>query len=204
MNIKQKFKDYLKKKSLWGKITDGLFIVLIIALLIPAGRLSIGGFLNRIKAMIVQPSVMETGKEQVLHAEDYIWELNDINGKVVNLNDFKGKVIFLNFWATWCPPCVGEMPEIQTLYELYKDNPYIQFLLVSNEDNQTVKKFIEKRDYTFPVYTSRYRSPEVFYSQSIPISFLISKDGRIVIKEEGASKWSGKKMQNLMNDLIKE
>jgi thiol-disulfide isomerase/thioredoxin len=200
MKLKQKFQDYLKKKSLWGKITDFMIIGLIIAILIPSGRLAIGGFVNRIKAMIIQPSVSDPDKQDVLREEDYNWVLNDMKGNDLNFKDFRGKVIFLNFWATWCPPCVGEMPEIQA----YKDHPEIRFLMVSNEDDETVNHFIQKRAYTFPVYTSRYRSPEVLYSSSIPISFLISKDGRIVIREEGASKWSGKKTQNLINALINE
>ncbi len=203
-SLKVKFQEYLKKKSLWGKISDIIFILLIVALLIPGSRLAIGGFVNRIKALIIQPSVEEKGSEQVLSSRDYDWQLEDINGKVINLQDFKGKVIFLNFWATWCPPCVGEMPEIQALYDIFKDKPDIQFIMVSNEDVQTVNNFIEKRAFTFPVYTSKFRSPDVFYSQSIPITFLISKDGRIIIKETGASKWSGKKTQSTINKLLNE
>jgi thiol-disulfide isomerase/thioredoxin len=204
MNLKQKVKAYFKKKSFWGKISDFIFIGLIIALLIPGSRLAIGGFVNRIKAMIVQPSVESAENQERMSDQDYNWPITDMDGIELSLNDFKGKVIFLNFWATWCPPCVGEMPEIQALYDMYKDRPQVQFLLVSNEDHQTVKNFIQKRGFSFPVFSSRFNAPKIFYSESIPTSFLISKDGRLVIRETGASRWSGKKMQDIINDLIKE
>jgi thiol-disulfide isomerase/thioredoxin len=204
MGIKERIKNYYKKKSLWSKITDFLVIALIIAMLIPSSRLAVGGFINRIKAAIMQPRIEEKGSEQVLAPDDYNWPLNDINKTPVNLNDFKGKVLFINVWATWCPPCVGEMPEIQGLYDRYKNNDQIAFLLISNEENQTVKNFLQKRKYSFPVYTTKYRSPDIFYSQSIPVTFLISKTGKMVIREEGASNWNGEKTYKLINQLINE
>jgi thiol-disulfide isomerase/thioredoxin len=204
MNLKQKIKAYFKKKSFWGKISDLIFIGLIIALLIPTSRLAIGGFVNRIKAMIVQPSLKSSENQERMSDQDYNWPITDMDGKELSLKDFKGKVIFLNFWATWCPPCVGEMPEIEALYDIYKDSPEVKFLLVSNEDHQTVENFIQKRGFSFPVFSSRFNAPKIFYSESIPTSFLISKDGRVVIREVGASRWSGKKMQDIINDLIKE
>ncbi|MCF6366826.1 MAG: TlpA family protein disulfide reductase [Bacteroidales bacterium] len=203
-SLKEKFKIYLKKKSTFGKISDLIFIALIIALFIPGSRLAIGGFVNRIKSMVVEPSVKDAGNESGLNMNDYFWELEDISGKKVNLQDYKGKVVFLNLWATWCPPCVGEMPGIQQLYDKFKDNENIAFLLVSNESPERVKAFIDKKSYTFPVYTTKYKSPEVFFSQSIPTTFVISKDGIIKIKETGALNWGGSKTEKIINDLIKD
>ncbi len=203
-SLKEKFQTYWKKKSTFGKISDVIFIALIIALFIPNSRVAIGGFVNRVKSMIIEPSVEKHGEEVVLTANDYFWELEDINGNKVNLQDYQGKVVFLNLWATWCPPCVGEMPGIQQLYDKFKDNDDVRFLLVSNESSQKVKPFIEKKSYTFPVYTTQYQSPKVFFSQSIPTTFVISKDGKIKIKETGALNWGGSKMEGIINDLIKE
>jgi len=203
-SLKEKFKSYLKKKSTFGKISDLIFIALIIALFIPGSRLAIGGFVNRIKSYIIEPSIKEDGNETVLSANDYFWELEDISGDKVNLQNYKGKVIFLNLWATWCPPCVGEMPGIQQLYDKFKNNENIVFLLVSTEDSKKVKTFINKREYTFPVYTTEYQSPKVFFSQSIPTTFLISKTGKIKIKETGALNWGGSKMENIIKDLLQE
>lgn len=201
-SLKEKFQTYWKKKSTFGKISDFIFIALIIALFIPDSRVAVGGFVNRVKSLIFEPSIEISGNETVLNVNDYLWELKDINRKTVNLRDYKGKVVFLNLWATWCPPCVGEMPGIQKLYDKFKDNDDIKFLLISDEDSEKVKTFIEKKSYTFPVYTTEYQSPEVFRSQSIPTTFVLSKDGKIIIKEKGALNWGGSKMEGIINDLL--
>lgn len=202
-SLKEKIQDY-KKKSVWSKITDLIFVAFIVALFIPGSRLAIGGFVNRVKSMIVQPSEIEASKEKSLTNEDYNWELIDLKGNEYNLTQFKGKVLFINFWATWCPPCVGEMPQIQSLYDKFKDDEDIQFFLVTNETTQTVQKFLEKRSYDFPVFISEYRSPQIFQSNSIPVTFIISKNGKIKVKESGAQNWSGEKTVNIINKLINE
>jgi len=200
-SINERIKTY-KKKSIWSKVTDIIFITFIIALFIPSSRLAIGGFVNRIKSMIIQPSEIETTDEQRLSENDYKWELSDIHGSTFKFENTKDKVIFLNFWATWCPPCVGEMPEIQKLYDTYKNNDNIVFLIVTSEDIKAVQNFLSKRDYNFPVYLSKYRPPEIFNSQSIPTTFIISKDGTIKVKEKGAQNWSGEKTIDIINKLI--
>jgi len=199
--LREKFQNYLKKKSVWGKISDVIFILFIVAMFIPNSRMAIGGFVNRIKSMIVEPSVQD-GSEQKVDFATINWQLTDINGGAVNFKDFKGKVIFINFWATWCPPCVGEMPGIQELYNKFKDNDDVVFLLVSNEDLNKITTFINNKDYSFPVYSSRYSAPKIFASNSIPTTFVISKKGEIKIKEVGAANWGGDKMEQIINDLI--
>ncbi len=199
----KKYFDKWKNKNLWNKISDIIFILFIIALLIPSSRLEIGSFVNRIKAKIIQPSVINNSSASVVTTSNYNWELTNIDGNIVNLEQFRGKVIFLNLWATWCPPCIGEMPSIQSLYDEFKDNNNVVFLLISNQNNNEVKEFIRKKEYTFPVYTTQYKPPEVFETSSIPTTFLISKNGKIRIKETGAANWNGDKMKKIINKLVK-
>ncbi|RLD52701.1 MAG: TlpA family protein disulfide reductase [Bacteroidetes bacterium] len=201
MNIKNYIEKY-KKKSLWSKITDVIFIIFILVMLTPAGRLGVGGFVNRIRAYIIPPSVKSAKDIIKLSENSYNWQLKNSENLSVNFADFKGKVIFLNFWATWCPPCVGEMPEIQKLYDKYKDNSDIQFLLVTNEPIQKATDFVNKRNYSFPIYTSDTKSPAVFQSNAIPVTFIISKTGEIMVRETGATNWSGDRTQKLINKLI--
>lgn len=192
-----------KKRRLFSKITDILFMVLVLVLLTPAGRLAIGGFVNRLKANIVQPGLMDENKVAVLSDADFKWEFSDLKGKVFSLADFKGKVIFLNLWATWCPPCVGEMPSIQALYDRFKDNKKVAIILVSNEKPQKVQKFMIAKNYTMPVYLARVVNPKLLSSRSIPASFLISPTGKVVMKESGAHNWGGDKMAGIIKGLIK-
>ncbi len=189
-----------KKKSMFSKILDFVFLALLLSLLFPQGRMAIGGFVNRVKSSIVQPGLM---KEPVkIDPSAMNWTLVDSNNEFVNLAEFKGKVIFLNLWATWCPPCVGEMPGIQKLYEKFKDNDQVVFLLVSNESIEKINQFSQKRQYTFPVYAAQEQSPLAFNTNSIPTTFVISPEGEIVIKEIGAVNWGGSKMEQIIRELI--
>jgi len=203
MNFKEYIAKY-KKKSLKAKIYDVVFIIFIIAMLTPSGRLAIGGFVNRIKAMIIQPSVTSEKDVVQLTEKDYNWEFKDISGNTVNLSDFENKVVFMNFWATWCPPCVGEMPAVQDLYNTYKDDERIQFLMLTDDDPEKIKNFIKKREYTFPVFRYQFRPPNVFQSSVIPTTYIISKKGKIKVKETGASNWNGKTTKELINKLLSE
>ncbi len=203
MTFKKRIDKY-KKKSIGAKISDIIFIIFVAAMLTSSGRMAIGGFVNRIKAMIIAPSVNSEKNIIQLSETDYNWELKNINGNSINFSDYKGKVIFLNFWAAWCPPCVGEMPEIQKLYNIYKNNKNIQFLLVTNEPVQKAQEFIRKREYDFPVFSSVSATPSVFKSNVIPTTFIISKDGKILVNETGATNWSGKTTTELIEKLINE
>jgi len=204
MNIKEKIKNYFSKKSKLGIASDIFFVGILIALFIPQSRLQLGAWVNQIKMVFVSPSVNDTDKLITLTDADYEMTFQDLTGKNIEVSELKGKVIFLNLWATWCPPCVAEMPSIQELYDKYKDNEKVAFLMVSNEKVTPVEKFMQKKGYTFPVYLNKFRMPDAFATKSIPTTFVISKDGKIVIRELGASNWSSENMLEIMNKLINE
>jgi thiol-disulfide isomerase/thioredoxin len=191
-----------KKKSLFSKITDIIFIILIVSLLIPNSRTAIMAFVNNIKAKIIQPKIKD--ESIVLSEQDYNWQLSDLKGNTINFSEFQDKVVFINFWATWCGPCVGEMPEIQKFYDNFKNNENVIFLIVSNEDKAVIQNFIDNKGYTFPVYTSMSNPPRAFDSNSIPTSFLISKSGKIVMRQVGVANWGGEKIQKTVTKLTKE
>ncbi len=203
MTIKERIAKY-KKKSLFAKLSDLLFIVFIVAMLTPSGRFVILSFVNRIKSMVIEPSERTSENAVQLKSSDYNWQLRTVNGKQVNLSDYKNKVIFLNFWATWCPSCVGEMPAIQELYNSYKNDDNIVFILASSEAAQTVNAFIKKRGYNLPFFTYSTRQPDIFKLSVLPTTFIISKQGKIVVQETGASKWNGKKVKTLIDKLKTE
>ncbi len=190
-----------KKKKLSAKISDIIFILFFVALLIPGPRKQILATINSIKAKIIQPKEQKNAGE--LLQNDYLWQIYDINGNAHYLDEYKNKVIFLNFWATWCGPCLGEMPEIQKLYDIYKNNENVQFLIISNQNFSEVKNFINKTDYTFPIFISAGKTPIILNTDVIPTSFLIDKNGKIIFKKTGVANWSGKKMQNIINNALK-
>jgi peroxiredoxin len=114
------------------------------------------------------------------------FKLKDLNGKEVSLSDFKGKEVFLNFWASWCPPCKAEMPEMQKLYEETKDSDLVMLTVNLSEDKSTVQKFIDTNKYSFLVLLDTDNIVASKYQiVSIPTSFFIDNEGNIVNKHIG-------------------
>lgn len=126
----------------------------------------------------------------------------DINGKVVDLASLKGKVVFLNFWATWCPPCLAEMPSINKLHAQFKDDPDFVFLLI-DADSELVKaqQFMTKKKYDIPVYETASNIPKQLFKGSLPTTIVFDKQGRIAFNEEGAANYAHKKFVEFMLQL---
>ncbi|MFC5269981.1 TlpA family protein disulfide reductase [Adhaeribacter terreus] len=131
--------------------------------------------------------------------------LQDLNGNVIKFSTLKNKVIFLNIWATWCPPCVAEMPGIQGLYDKMKGNKNIAFVMLSVDEGgiAKVKKFIAKKDYTFPVYMPAGSVPAMFQTQTIPTTFILDKNGKIATRHDGMADYDTKKVQDYLNSLAR-
>jgi len=188
-----------KKRSFFSKLSDILFILFLVMIITPQGRMAFGGFINGIKSKISQPGLLETNMP--MSEADWQWSLKDMHGQELNLSELRGKIVFINLWATWCPPCVGEMPEIQRLFEHYQDDPDVHFAAISNESVDKISGFVSRKAFSFPVYSSVGRAPGAFASNSIPTSFLIDKKGNIVMREVGAMNWSGSKMRGIIDEL---
>ncbi len=118
---------------------------------------------------------------------EYNWSVKDLSGKTVNAADWKNKVLVLNMWATWCGPCIAEMPSLENLYEKTK-NDGIVFALVSDEDQETVNQFIQKRKFSLPVYTVE-NLPQIYRGDAIPRTIIIAANGKIVFDHLGAARW---------------
>jgi len=106
--------------------------------------------------------------------------LVDLMGKSWHLRDLKGKVVLVNFWATWCPPCRKEMPDLQALYDKYKDEGFL-VLSISDEETAKVAPFIAQRKITYPVLLDPGRKVnDAFVVEGIPKSFVYDREGKLV------------------------
>jgi peroxiredoxin len=132
-------------------------------------------------------STKPTGiKPNVTNTKAIDFKLKDLDGKELSLSDLKGKKVFLNFWATWCPPCKAEMPEIEKLYQETKDSDLVIVAVEIGEPLDTVKPFIDKNKYNFKVLLDPDQSVATKYNiASIPTSYFIDVDGNIVSKIVG-------------------
>jgi thiol-disulfide isomerase/thioredoxin len=131
----------------------------------------------------------------------------EVAGKFTSFNSGKdveielGKVYFVNFWATWCQPCLAEMPSIQNLRENLSDYP-VEFILATQEDKTKLEKFLEKdrnKKYDsrmFYLYDDTSIS-QLFYGGSIPRTYIV-KNGEIIFQHTGMAKWDDPDFENFL------
>ncbi|WP_142783448.1 TlpA family protein disulfide reductase [Changchengzhania lutea] len=186
----------MKKKNI--KLSNIIFFVIIGLLLIPQTRKPIQVFIHKGLALL-SPSTIEEKEQRLI--TDYDWTLKDSNGKTFNFSETKGKVVLINFWATWCPPCIAEMPSMQALYDDYSSQ--IEFVFVSNETFEVTQQFMLKKGYTFETYIPFSEYPNTFDVNSIPRTFLMDQSGRIIIDKSGAANWNSKSVRATIDALIK-
>ena len=133
---------------------------------------------------------------------NYNMPLITLNGERTSLEEFEGKTIFLNFWATWCPPCIAEMPNIQKLYEQLENENGIVFVMLSlDEDPEKARAFMERKEFTMPVYFLAGRQPGVYNSTVVPTNYIISPEGNIVVEKRGMAKYNTDEFRSFLLNL---
>src|SRR5579864_348145 len=125
-------------------------------------------------------AAMSKLEEQDRNREKANFTLTDLSGKNWTLKDLRGKVVLLNFWATWCPPCRKEMPDLEALYRRFEPQGFV-ILGISDEEAAKVKPFIEQQGITYPVLLDPGRKVnELFQIQGIPKTCVYDREGKIV------------------------
>lgn len=183
-----------------GKLTKRniVFLILIAILIIPQTRQVIQIVLHKGLSYINQSSVID--KDDRASVSYSNWKLQSDSNEMLNFSDTKGKVVFVNFWATWCPPCIVEMPSLQALYNDYNDK--VVFLFITNDDFETVEKFKTKKEFNFEVFRPLNDVPNELVTHSIPRTFIINKSGEIVVDESGALDWNSEKVRAQIDGLL--
>lgn len=182
-------------KKQWSNII--FFIVLALIIFTPVGTY-VKVQLGKLRVMVSNPSSIEEANRETVNS--FNWNLVDNQGKSVNFQEMEGEVILINFWATWCPPCIAEMPNLNALYADYKDK--ISFVFVANDNAKSVNAYLKKNQYDLPVYYASEDAPTALYSKSIPATFLIDDQGKIVMKELGSSDWNSTNVRNQIDELL--
>ena len=133
------------------------------------------------------------------------FQLEDMEGKQVSLSDFRGKVVLVNLWATWCPPCIEEMPSMERLNEVMAGDDFVM-LAVNTEENgrNVVPAFLQKTPYTFPIlYDDKGVVQKLYGVFKFPESFIVRKDGTVAEKIIGPLDWSSLETIAYLKSLTK-
>lgn len=127
----------------------------------------------------------------------------DAKGKLIKLSSLKGKVVFINFWATWCPPCVEEIPSIAQLQQTFKNDNRIVFLMVDVDGKlKQSTAFMEKNKYQLVVYAPKNPIPSNFLGNAIPTTVVIGKHGELAARMEGGRNYASPEFQKALTKLM--
>lgn len=179
-------------------------IILFIAFLFMFLNTDARSFLSQqiLKTGLFNPTIeTEQTEPKLVTSADILFK--DKDGQTVSLKSLEGKVVFINLWATWCPPCIAEMPSIQKLYnEIGEQN--IVFLMV-DVDNQFKRsqKFMEKKGFNLPIYTPASVIPENIFDGTIPTTLILDKQGRKVMLHKGMANYADKDLIAHLKELSK-
>ena len=197
-----------KKKS--SVVSYVLFTLLMIAIVWPNGRIFLQQQLMKIG--FFQPELSKDVPEQL--AEDVATTEAISMDKAIFVNEanerfdteqLKGKVLFINFWATLCPPCKAEMPSIETLYNKFKGNDKVEFLLVEIEnDIDGANKFLQQQNLNLPIVYPNSSIPNEWLSGAIPTTVILDKNGELAGREQGMRDYSAKSIEDFIQNLINQ
>lgn len=130
--------------------------------------------------------------------------LKDMQGKNVSLSDFKGRIVLVNFWATWCPPCIEEMPSMEKLHQKFKGEDFV-LLAVNTEENgkQMVETFLKKNPFTFTILLDGdAKVQQLFNVFRLPETVIINRHGEIVTKVLGGRDWMDKEILRILDFMV--
>ncbi|WP_118196454.1 TlpA family protein disulfide reductase [Albibacterium indicum] len=204
--------DYImkiKEKLTLSNIFTGIIVIFVLAMLLSP---DFKGLMtqNLMKIGLFQPEVPKGPTDELAagisansKSEEILFKNPD--GEIIELSDQKGKVVFINFWATWCPPCIAEMPSINKLYSEFRDNEKVMFLMVDVDNNRTSsQKFMDKKKFELPVYTPASSIPSSYMSGAIPTTLVLNKYGKVVFKHEGMGDFSNEEFKTFLTKLTIE
>ena len=195
---------HMKKKWFtWSNVSNAFFVVFILAMIfIPEVKaLTIQGLM---KVGLFQADVPETNDDR---SENFRIPpgvmFSDADGRMIDLAAQKDKVIFINFWATWCPPCIAEMPSINKLYQTFKDNEDVVFIMADMDENfAKADAFMKKKGLDLPVYSAENSLPQEMYTGTLPTTVIIDQSGNMVFHHEGTADYSDPEIKEFIQKLI--
>ena len=197
----------MNKKVKKNLIEFGVIGTIILTLIFTGLHTEVFGFVQRgiLKTGIMDPNLEAQASftDQLKNPKaDFNMSLINSKGERVEMEELRGKVIFFNMWATWCPPCVAEMPGINNMYNDVKEDD-IAFIMLSLDNNfQKAIDFNKSKGYDFEVYKLEGNLPSMYYSQAIPTTYIIDAAGNLALTHKGMGDYDSKKFKEFLINLI--
>lgn len=193
----------MKKKTRKSLIEYGVIIAIFGGLYFTGLHTEVLGFLQRgVLATGIMDPDLDKEKDLAVNENypkaDFSLNLINSKGENVSMEELRGKVIFMNIWATWCPPCVAEMPGINKLYQDV-DKEKVAFIMLSvDQDFQKAIDYNNRKGYEFEVYEAAGGLPQMYHSQSIPTTYVIDASGNLVLTHMGMGDYDTKDFKEFL------
>jgi len=182
------------------ELKEWLVLIGVFAILYTTGwYIDVIAFMQRgvLETGLMKPEIVESDQRQKISG-DFL--LIDVNEREVAFSELNDNAVFLNIWATWCMPCIAEMPDIEKLYQ--KTGYDVNFVMVSRDDDfNKAKEFVAKKGYTFPIYQVRGSLPGEFSGNVIPATYVISSTGEIAARRSGMAKYDTEEFREFLMAL---
>ena len=188
----------MSKKSYRKELIEWTIIVVVGLTLYVTGLHT--EVIGQIQRVVLATGIMQPEADDEKATASYDLRLSNIAGKPVSFSTFRGQTIFLNFWATWCPPCIAEMPDIEDLYQ--KMGKDVTFVMISlDEDRDKARRSVDRKGFELPVYFLESPLPSPYNPSSIPPTYVISPDGQVVLTRHGMAKYDTEEFRAFLSTL---
>ncbi|MDG2063988.1 MAG: TlpA disulfide reductase family protein [SAR324 cluster bacterium] len=143
-----------------------------------------------------------TPATQWIEAHDFAGKMMD--AKSVNLQDYRGRFVLLNFWATWCSPCLKEMPDLENAYNEMGQEKLVVLAVGMGESVEKIKAFFNKYSFTFPLLAdNRMKITKLYGVRNIPVTYLIDPDGVVLGRALGVRDWASPDLLAFIDSRLK-
>ncbi len=192
-------------RPFWRKHLSNILFVLFLAWMIIFPKNPVRIWMTEAMGFLrtqVESFELDKDEQYTFTPKDYRWQLVDLQGNPVRFSEFKEKTVLINAWATWCPPCVAELPSLEKLYRDYGQKTV--FIFLAEDRPAKVETFLQQKNLQIPVYFSYTNRPPMLATRSIPTTFIIDKKGVIRVRKTGAMDWNTRKIRKLLDKLNAE
>ncbi|WP_439697516.1 TlpA family protein disulfide reductase [Mucilaginibacter sp. AW1-7] len=174
-----------------------LMVLAVITWVNPTAKIELIRGLMAVGAFKPDPDDYARNHKAPANLPDYSYR--DTSGNTISISGLKNKVVFVNYWATWCPPCLAEMPSVNGLYMKFKNNPNVVFIMVDTDNDQLKSgTFLKNNHYSLPLYTSVGKFPDTLLDGTIPTTLIFGKDGKLKYKHTGAADYNSDKFNEFL------